>query len=90
MPTEKNLNGTTPAAPANSRNNTWQVTGTPSGTDANSGNPYYDASCYMPDMVGDTGSGGQDGLVPAPGAGDAAAGKFLKADATSRAVLFLQ
>jgi hypothetical protein len=36
----------------------------------------------MPDMVGDTGSGGKDGLVPAPPAGSAAAGKFLKADGT--------
>ena len=32
------------------------------------------------DMVGDSGSGGVHGLVPAPAAGDAAAGKFLKAD----------
>lgn len=31
-------------------------------------------------MVGDSGAGGTKGLVPAPGAGDAAAGKFLKAD----------
>lgn len=31
-------------------------------------------------MVGDTGTGGSKGLVPAPAAGDAAAGKFLKAD----------
>jgi hypothetical protein len=30
-------------------------------------------------VVGDSGSGGTKGLVPAPGAGDAAAGKFLKA-----------
>lgn len=33
-------------------------------------------------MVGDSGSGGTKGLVPAPAAGDAAAGKLLKADAT--------
>jgi hypothetical protein len=33
-------------------------------------------------FVGDSGSGGTKGLVPAPGAGDAAAGKFLKADGT--------
>lgn len=33
-------------------------------------------------MVGDSGSGGTKGLVPAPSAGDAAAGKFLKADGT--------
>jgi hypothetical protein len=33
-------------------------------------------------MVGDSGSGGTKGLVPAPSAGDAAAGKFFKADGT--------
>jgi len=35
-----------------------------------------------PTMAGDSGSGGRRGAVPAPGAGDAAAGKFLKADGT--------
>lgn len=39
------------------------------------------AAAY-PTMVGDSGAGGTKGAVPAPGAGDAAAGKFLKADAT--------
>lgn len=34
------------------------------------------------DMVGDSGSGGTHGAVPAPGTGDAAAGKFLMADGT--------
>lgn len=33
-------------------------------------------------VVGDSGSGGTKGLVPAPAAGDAAAGKFLKANGT--------
>ncbi len=33
-------------------------------------------------VVGDSGAGGVKGLVPAPGAGDAAAGKYLKADGT--------
>jgi hypothetical protein len=33
-------------------------------------------------FVGDSGSGGTKGLVPAPAAGDAAADKFLKADGT--------
>lgn len=33
-------------------------------------------------FVGDSGSGGTKGLVPAPATGDAAAGKFLKADGT--------
>lgn len=31
-------------------------------------------------VVGDSGAGGTKGLVPAPGAGDAAAGKYLKAN----------
>ena len=33
-------------------------------------------------MIGDSGSGGTRGLVPAPSSGDAAAGKYLKADGT--------
>src|SRR3954468_22471552 len=33
-------------------------------------------------FTGDSGSGGAKGAVPAPASGDAAAGKFLKADAT--------
>jgi len=37
-------------------------------------------------MTGDSGAGGTAGLVPAPGAGDAAANKYLKADATWTAV----
>jgi hypothetical protein len=37
-------------------------------------------------LVGDSGAGGTKGLVPAPAAGDAAAGKFLKADGTWTAV----
>lgn len=36
----------------------------------------------LPAFTGDSGSGGAKGLVPAPSAGDAAAGKFLKADGT--------
>lgn len=39
------------------------------------------ASAY-PTMVGDSGSGGTQGAVPAPAAGDAAANKFLNADGT--------
>lgn len=34
----------------------------------------------LPVMTGDAGSGGVKGLAPAPGAGDAAAGRFLRAD----------
>lgn len=40
------------------------------------------ATAILNAMVGDSGSGGTKGLVPAPSAGDAAAGKFLKADGT--------
>lgn len=40
------------------------------------------ATAFMSAMVGDSGSGGTKGLVPAPAAGDAAGGKFLKADGT--------
>lgn len=36
----------------------------------------------IPAVIGDSGSGGTKGLVPAPAAGDAAASKFLKADGT--------
>lgn len=40
------------------------------------------AKATVPNLVGDAGAGGTAGLVPAPAAGDAAAGKFLKADGT--------
>lgn len=40
------------------------------------------ATAFLSAMVGDSGSGGTKGLVPAPAAGDAAGGKFLKADGT--------
>lgn len=43
---------------------------------------YADFTAALSDMVGDAGAGGTKGLAPAPGAGDAAAGKFLKADGT--------
>lgn len=46
------------------------------------GAPTCNQSFSDPPMVGDTGSGGTGGNVPAPGSGDAAAGKFLKADGT--------
>lgn len=40
------------------------------------------ATAMLNNFVGDSGSGGTKGLVPAPAAGDAAASKFLKADGT--------
>lgn len=44
------------------------------------------ATALLNAMVGDSGSGGTKGLVPAPASGDAAAGKYLKADGTWAAV----
>jgi hypothetical protein len=41
-----------------------------------------DRTLAISTLAGDAGSGGAVGAAPAPGAGDAAAGKFLKADAT--------
>lgn len=43
-------------------------------------------TAMLDDMVGDSGAGGTAGLVPAPGAGDAAALKYLRADGTWAAV----
>ena len=40
------------------------------------------ATAILDNFVGDSGSGGTKGLVPAPASGDAAASKFLKADGT--------
>lgn len=44
------------------------------------------ATAMLDNFVGDSGSGGTKGLVPAPASGDAAASKFLKADGTWQAV----
>ena len=65
-----NYNNTVPAAPSDARNILWQH---------DSGSPTVNASAYMTDMLGDTGSGGADGLVPAPTSGDWAAGDYLDA-----------
>ena len=46
-----------------------------------------DATALLDEMVGDSGSGGAKGLVPAPAAGDAAAFKYLSADGSFSAPL---
>lgn len=46
------------------------------------GNLSADRTLAVSTMTGDSGAGGARGVVPAPAAGDAAAGKFLKADGT--------
>lgn len=49
----------------------------------NFGSPtWHELPPYAYEFVGDSGSGGALGYVPAPASGDAAAGKFLKADGT--------
>lgn len=68
-----NLNATTPG-PASTRQNIVFAD--------DSGSPTVNVSAIDPLLVGDTGSGGAAGNVPAPASGDAAAGKFLKADGT--------
>lgn len=63
-----NLNATTPA-PASGHQNVAVAT--------DAGSPIANISLTDPNMVGDSGSGGKAGNVPAPAAGDAAAGKLL-------------
>jgi hypothetical protein len=65
-----NLNSTTPAAPAGQQNIVFQA------------DPNANITAHDLPMAGDAGSGGAGGNVPAPQPGDAAAGKFLKADGT--------
>jgi hypothetical protein len=74
---QPNFNDTLPAAPSGKVNVKWQA-------DAPDPNPSIPrkVSAYVPNMVGDLGSGGTSGAVPAPASGDATAGKFLKADGT--------
>lgn len=69
--TALNFSPTTPAAPAGKQLIVPQNDG---------GAPTCNESFYDPTMVGDSGTGGLEGNVPKPAAGDAAAGKFLKAD----------
>lgn len=54
----------------------------PGGTPATRNATVTNFTKAIPAVIGDSGSGGTKGLVPAPATGDAAAGKFLKADAT--------
>lgn len=68
---QNNYNDTTPAAPAGKQNVNWAA-------DAPGTDPRH-VSVSVPNFVGDSGSGGLNGAVPAPAAGDAAAGKFLSA-----------
>ena len=52
------------------------------GTAAPIGLTAAQVAALLPTMTGDTGTGGVVGFVPAPPAGSAAAGKYLKADGT--------
>jgi hypothetical protein len=64
------LNSTTPAAPSGQQNVVFV---------SDNGTPQQQVTASVPILVGDTGSGGTVGLVPAPPAGSAAAGMFLSA-----------
>lgn len=84
------FSGTTPAAPSGKVNAqpqfdsateklSFNVADTTDAANISSGTL---PAARLPNFVGDSGSGGTKGAVPAPAAGDAAAGKFLKADGT--------
>lgn len=73
IPQAINLNADAPSAPTGYSNIIFQTDG---------GSPYSNISAFDPLFIGDSGSGGYSGNVPAPGSGDAAAGKYLCADGT--------
>jgi hypothetical protein len=73
LATTVNLNATTPAPATGAQNIVFAD---------DSGSPTVNISATDPVMVGDTGAGGTAGNVPAPPAGSAGAGKYLKADGT--------
>jgi hypothetical protein len=50
MATEKNFQATDPTAPAGAINGVWQVDPTASGTDATTGQSYFDTSVYGPNV----------------------------------------
>jgi hypothetical protein len=79
MSSTANLNDTNPPAPAGAVNVAWQASADYTGA---SGLPQRDVSANLQPFAGDAGSGGAPGAVPAPGPGDGAGGKFLKADGT--------
>ena len=73
-----NLNDATPASPSGVTNVRWQ---------GDASTPARNVSAYMPLLVGDDDPSSPleapaSGAAPAPSSGDAAAGKFLKADGT--------
>jgi hypothetical protein len=72
------LNASNPAAPSGAQNVHFRADSTHLGTSTDP----EPVSAYLLPFTGDSGSGGASGLVPAPAAGDAAAGKVLKADGT--------
>lgn len=67
------FNSDDPAPPSGHCNIIFQLDDVP---------PVTAVAAFDPLMIGDSGLGGYSGNVPAPAMGDAAAGKFLKADGT--------
>jgi hypothetical protein len=67
---------------ANAITTVADIPGTTAGTAAADGVVSVEGTVVAPSFTGDSGTGGKIGYVPAPAAGDAAAAKFLKADAT--------
>jgi hypothetical protein len=71
--TALNLNSDVPAAPTGYANIIFQ---------SDQVSPMASITAFDNILVGDSGSGGYSGNVPAPASGDAAAGKYLCADGT--------
>jgi len=72
------LNATNPAPPSGDVNVHFQIDASHAGTEVDP----VPVSANVRPFTGDSGSGGTAGIVPAPAAGDAAAGKVLKANGT--------
>lgn len=72
-PTVIRFNSDVPAPPEGASNLIFQ---------SDDGLPLNNMSAFDPLMVGDTGTGGYSGNVPAPPAGSAATGAVLRADGT--------
>lgn len=71
-----NLNATDPAAPAGAQNVHFRTDAAHLGTESDP----LPTTAFLAPFTGDAGAGGASGLVPAPAAGDALAGKVLRAD----------
>jgi hypothetical protein len=76
------ITGITNAMMANMAQSTIKGRAVSAGTGVATDLTATQATAILDNMVGDSGAGGTKGLVPAPGSGDTAANKYLKAGGT--------